>query len=133
MERAPGAGIGALSDPPGCGKWAGHHYNVPTAREIPGQKVKKEARPVIAPPPAHAAAHFAADAMRDSRRTDLFPQIAPGDCHGSSLRFVILGCASLKPSLMAPRSSRPRIAWASRELFRRRRVCRTDPDRNATG
>src|SRR5262249_42380518 len=80
MERAPGAGIGALSDPPGCGKWAGHHYNVPTAREIPGQKVKKEARPVIAPPPAHAAAHFAADAMRDSRRTDLFPQIAPGDC-----------------------------------------------------
>src|SRR5262245_35901560 len=83
MERAPGAGIGALSDPPGCGKWAGHDDNVPTAREIPGQKVKKEARPVIAPPPAHAAAHFAADAMRDPRRTDFIrPRGLPALAHG---------------------------------------------------
>jgi hypothetical protein len=60
-ERAPRVGGDALSNPPGCGKWVGHHYNAPTSWRFQGSK-EKEARPLsAAPPPAQAAARCAAE------------------------------------------------------------------------
>jgi hypothetical protein len=79
------AGRDAISDPP---EFLGVSESTPEHADrvaIPGQKSKRGAiHPRIAPLPAHAAAQFAADDMRDSGRTDLFPRIAPATARTGS-------------------------------------------------
>jgi hypothetical protein len=85
-ERAPRVGGDALSNPPGCGKWVGRHYNAPASWLFQGRKEKEARSRLATPPPAQAAARCAADVYRyaDSRQRDLFPEEKRGNCRSAT-------------------------------------------------
>lgn len=71
----------ALSDPPGCGKWAGQLQNALDVWQFLGRKSKEARSHLIAPPPAHPAAHRAAvhlDTQTSGKSFDLAPKMLVG-------------------------------------------------------